>query len=189
MAPLLQCGMVMDGRWLWHGGIAASFGLSLLLGAALPASATPAGEPLPIEELREYPERYHLHNVVVQGTAQDVRAFDPYKLQSGSVCYAAYSFRLVDGTGMLPVIVMGVCGVPIVKDPDIDDGDVLSAEVTVHAPGKGTFFLTFDGRSMPFTDVDDVQGVARNIWTISKSAVPPDSFDQDPSTPAQSPSR
>lgn len=173
----------------WQRAIAASFGLSLVFGVSLPASATPTGEPLPIEELRAYPERYHLHNVVVQGTAQDVRAFDPYKLQSGSVCYAAYSFRLVDDTGMLPVIVMGVCGVPVVKDPDVDDGDLLSAEITVHAPGKGTFFLTLDGRKMPFTDVDDVQGVAQSIWTISKAAAPPESFDHDPSTPAPLPER
>ncbi len=179
--------MGTDGRFHWQGAIAASFGASLLLGGSLPVSASSTAEPLPIEELREYPERYHLHNVVVQGTAQDVRAFDPYKLPSGSVCYAAYSFRLMDDTGMLPVIVMGVCGVPVVKDPDVDEGDVLSAEVTVHAPGKGTFFLTLDGRKMPFTDVDDVQGVARNISTISKAAAPPESAEPDPSPSVQLP--
>ncbi len=134
--------------------------------AERPARAQ-SGDPLPIGELHEYPERYHLHQVIVRGTARDVRAFDPYKLPAGSVCYGAYSFRLIDETGALPVIVMGMCGVPIVKDPDVEDGDVLTAQVTAHAPGKGTFFLTLDGRQMPFSDTGEMQGVALNIWTDS----------------------
>ena len=171
------------GCGLWVGAL-----LSALLVQGGPADR-PAfaqdGEPVPIAELREYPERYHLHQVIVQGTAQDVRAFDPYKLPSGSVCYGAYSFRLADETGALPIIVMGICGVPAVKDPDVNDGDILTSDITVHAPGKGTFFLTLDGRRMAFTDIDDVQGVALNIRTVTKADVAAPEAPEADALPAQ----
>lgn len=112
-----------------------------------------------------------MHQIFVHGTAHDVRAFDPYKLPAGSVCYGAYSFRLEDETGTIPIIVLGICGVPVVKDPDVENGDVLTAQVTAHAPGKGTFFLTLDGRRMPFSESDEPQGVALNIWTESRPPI------------------
>lgn len=149
----------------------------------MPAAFGQSGDPVPIADLREYPEQHHLHQVLVRGTVRDVRAFDPYKLPAGSVCYGAYSFRLDDETGTLPVIVMGICGVPVVKDPDVDEGDVLTAQITVQAPGKGTFFLTLDGRQMPFSDADDVQGVATNIWPISKASAQRDPTDPEAALP------
>lgn len=144
-------------------------------------TAAQTGEPTPVADLREYPDRYHLHQVLLQGRARDVRAFDPYKIPAGTVCYGAYSFLLEDETGTMPVIVMGVCGVPVVKDPDVDDGDTVAVQVTVHEPGKGTFFLTLDGRRIPFSDTDAVQGVATNLWTLAKaSADHPHADDADP---------
>ncbi len=150
-------------------------GLSLVLLLGTPAAgwtSAPSDEPTPVADLREYPERYHLHQVLLQGIARDVRAFDPYKLPAGSVCYGAYSFRLEDETGAVPIIVMGICGVPVVKDPDVEDGDRLAVQATVHAPGKGTFFLTLDGRKIAFSDADDVQGVATNVWPLGRAAGP-----------------
>ena len=157
------------------------------LGLTCPrAAVAETREPIPIQELLEYPESYHLHQVFLHGTARDVRAFDPYKLPAGSVCYGAYSFRLEDETGVLPIIVLGICGVPVVKDPDVEDGDVLTAQVTAHAPGKGTFFLTLDGRRMPFSETDEMQAVALNIWTESK-ALDPHDFDPDRFSPTHVP--
>ncbi|MFO0775301.1 MAG: hypothetical protein U0172_11620 [Nitrospiraceae bacterium] len=155
------------------------------------AADAQSGEPTPVAELREYPDRYHLHQVLLQGTAHDVRAFDPYKVPAGTVCYGAYSFLLEDETGSIPVIVMGRCGLPIVKDPDVDDGDQVAVQATVHEPGKGTFFLTLDGRRIPFSDSDSVQGVATNIWTIAKAAASPEGADSPDSveTPDMTPRR
>ena len=172
-----------DHAWL---PLAAALLASTLVGLDRPEVRAQDHEAIPIADLREYPERYHLHQVTVRGTAHDVRAFDPYKLPAGSVCYGAYSFRLVDETGTLPVIVMGVCGVPIVKDPDVEDGDVLTAQVTAQAPGKGTFFLTLDGRRMSFSDTDEMQGVALNIWVDPKSPASASQEDIDPRFPFQS---
>ena len=160
--------------------VLAVFAIAQAIGwPSAPSASGQSGEPIPIADLREYPEQHHLHQVLVRGTVRDVRAFDPYKLPAGSVCYGAYSFRLDDETGTLPVIVMGICGVPIVKDPEVDEGDVLTAQITVHAPGKGTFFLTLDGRKMPFSDTADVQGVATNIWPISKATTAQDPTDHE----------
>lgn len=155
-------------------------GFAGLAGLPTLAFAQPT-EPTPVAELREYPDRYHLHHVLLHGRARDVRAFDPYKIPAGTVCYGAYSFLLEDETGTIPVIVMGVCGVPVVKDPDVDDGDTIAVQVTVHEPGKGTFFLTLDGRRMPFSDTDEVQGVATNLRTIAKASdVPQNPDDAEP---------
>ncbi len=113
-----------------------------------------SGETIPIEELLAAPDRYHLHQVLVRGTVSHVRPFDPYQLNNGTICYAAYSFRLVDQTGALPVLVMGRCQIPLVKDPDVAEGDKVLVEVTIQQPGRDLFFMCrqwpcASGRSRP----------------------------------------
>ncbi|MGE3151534.1 MAG: hypothetical protein AB7G48_12375 [Nitrospiraceae bacterium] len=133
-----------------------------------------SGEPVPIEELLAAPDRYHLHHVLVRGTVENVRPFDPYQLNNGTICYAAYSFRVIDQTGALPVLVLGRCQIPLVKDPDVSDGEQVLVEVTIQQPGRDLFFMALDGRRIPVMNANEVQAMAVRIWPL-----PPESSSEE----------
>lgn len=142
-----------------------------------------SGEPVPIEELLAAPDRYHLHQVLVRGTVENVRPFDPYQLNNGTICYAAYSFRVVDETGALPVLVMGRCQIPLVKDPDVADGDKVLAEVTIQQPGRDLFFMALDGRRIPVMNANEVQAMAVRIRPLPPEPSPEETPDLPPRPP------
>lgn len=142
-----------------------------------------SGEPVPIEELLAAPNRYHLHQVLVRGTVEQVRPFDPYQLNNGTICYAAYSFRVVDQTGALPVLVMGRCQIPLVKDPDVADGEAVLVEVTIQQPGRDLFFMALDGRRIPVMNANEVQAMAVRIWPLP----PEPSTEEPPDLPPRPP--
>ncbi|CAI4034073.1 hypothetical protein DNFV4_04517 [Nitrospira tepida] len=141
------------------------------------------GEPVPIEELLAAPDRYHLHQVLVRGTVENVRPFDPYQLNNGTICYAAYSFRVVDQTGALPVLVMGRCQIPLVKDPDVADGETVLVEVTIQQPGRDLFFMALDGRRIPVMNANEVQAMAVRIWPLPPEPSPEETPDLPPRPP------
>lgn len=142
-----------------------------------------SGELVPIEELLAAPNRYHLHQVLVRGTVEQVRPFDPYQLNNGTICYAAYSFRVVDQTGALPVLVMGRCQIPLVKDPDVADGEAVLVEVTIQQPGRDLFFMALDGRRIPVMNANEVQAMAVRIWPLP----PEPSTEEPPDLPPRPP--
>ena len=97
-----------------------------------------AADPLAIRDILDDPRIYHLKQVVLQGTVRSVQPLDPYKLPAGTTCYGAYLFYLEDETASINVAVFGLCGVPTVKDPDVEDGAVIGAPGDrVDGPGRG----------------------------------------------------
>jgi hypothetical protein len=152
----------------------------LLLGLLALGSAAPAGaqtdqptDTIPIADLLADPEPFHLKLVPLRGVVRNVRALEPYYQPSGAGCYGAYTFMLEDATGSLHVSVLGLCGTPILKNPDVADGDQVLVTAEIHAADiKGTARKS-DGSPFPDLDPEGVYAVARIIardQTVSQPA-------------------
>ncbi|WP_447975389.1 hypothetical protein [Nitrospira sp. Kam-Ns4a] len=124
-------------------------------------------------EILADPDRYHLHLVTLHGTVREVQLIEPYQLPTGAACYGAYSFILGDHTGAIEVTVLGLCGTPILRPPDVLVGDEVVVEAEIHAPGHRGLFYGWDLRPLPGQDPNTLQAVARHI-TLAVKPVPPD---------------
>jgi hypothetical protein len=125
-----------------------------------------AEEPIPIQQILEEPRVYHLRQVTLQGTARDVQPLDPYKLPNDTACYGAYLFKLEDDTAVMSVAVLGICGRPLVRDPEIEDGQRVEISATIQAPSHGGYYLSFHGLKVVTEEEGFVQAVATRILPI-----------------------
>lgn len=132
---------------------------------ALP-SVLRAEEPIPIQQILEEPRIYHLRQVTLQGTARDVQPLDPYKLANEMVCYGAYLFKLEDDTAVISVAVLGLCGRPLIRDPEIEDGQRIEVSATIQAPSHGGYYLSFHGLKVATEEEGFVQAVATRILPV-----------------------
>lgn len=122
-----------------------------------------AEEPIPIQQILDEPRIYHLRQVTMQGTARDVQPLDPYKLPNDTVCYGAYLFKLEDDTAVISVAVLGICGRPLIRDPEIEDGQRVDVSATIQAPSHGGYYLSFHGLKVVTEEEGFVQAVATRI--------------------------
>ena len=129
---------------------------------ALPSQGY-AEEPISIQQILEDPHVYHLRRVMLRGTVRDVQPLDPYTLPNGTNCYGAYLFRLEDDTSSLSVAVLGICGKPLVRDPEVEDGARVEVGATVQAPSHGGYYLSFRGLKVVTEQEGVVQAVADRI--------------------------
>lgn len=126
-----------------------------------------AEEPIPIQQILEEPRIYHLRQVTLQGTARDVQPLDPYKLPNEiDVCYGAYLFKLEDDTGVMSMAVLGICGRPLIRDPEIEDGQRVEVSATIQAPSHGGYYLSFQGLKVVTEQEGFVQAVATRILPV-----------------------
>jgi hypothetical protein len=109
---------------------------SIGLGFAVVSPAS-AADPTAIRDILDEPSVYHLRQVVLQGRVRNVQPLDPYKLPAGTTCYGAYLFYLEDETASINVAVFGLCGIPTVKDPDVEEGTQVQLQATIQAPSHG----------------------------------------------------
>ncbi|MCP9453031.1 MAG: hypothetical protein NNA23_10155 [Nitrospira sp.] len=145
------------------------YGLILLLLLLLSARsfAFPwADEPITIRQILEEPHAYHLRHVTLRGTVHDVIPLDPYKRPDEVVCYGAYLFRLEDETASMAVAVLGLCGTPVVRDPDVEEGDQVEVGATIQAPGHHGYHLSFSGLKVVTDQEGLVQAIADAIRPI-----------------------
>lgn len=137
---------------------------------ALVGVATPtllwAEEPISIQQILEEPQVYHLRHVTLHGTVRDVQSLDPYTLPNGTNCYGAYLFRLEDDTSTLAVAVLGICGKPLVRDPEVEDGARVEVSATIQAPSHGGYYLSFRGLKVVTEQEGIVQAVADRILPL-----------------------
>ena len=132
-----------------------------------PVNQCLAEEGLTIAELLADPQPYHLHAVELTGTVLHVQPIPPYFLPSGNVgCYGAYKFSLEDDTGQLDVTVLGLCGKPLVREPEVSDGHRIHIQAEIHAPGHHGFFLTLDGHLRLSDASDTMQVIAKRIQPL-----------------------
>jgi hypothetical protein len=139
-------------------------GLALTL---LSNTVTVAADPLAIRDILDEPRIYHLKQVVLQGTVRSVQPLDPYKLPAGTTCYGAYLFYLEDETASINVAVFGLCGVPTVKDPDVEDGARIELRATIQAPSHGGYYLSFEGLKVAGEREGIIQAVADRITPLT----------------------
>src|SRR5207249_6291242 len=111
-----------------------------LLISFMSAAVCSASEPVAITEVLTDPDIYHLKLVTLQGTVRQVKALEPYFQISGSACYGAYTFTLEDGTGAIAVAVLGICGRPIIRNPEVVDGETVTVQAQIYAPGQLGYF-------------------------------------------------
>ncbi|HLZ35077.1 MAG TPA: hypothetical protein VKP13_13765 [Nitrospira sp.] len=142
--------------------------LSLLsVGPALTVVSTAeAADPIAIRDILEEPRSYHLRQVLLHGTVRNVQPLDPYKLPAGTTCYGAYLFYLEDETASINVAVFGLCGVPTVKDPDVEDGAKIELHATIQSPSHGGYYLSFQGLKMTGERENVIQAVADRITPL-----------------------
>ena len=125
-----------------------------------------AEERIPIQQILDEPRIYHLRQVTMQGTARDVQPLDPYKLPNDTVCYGAYLFKLEDDTAVISVAVLGICGRPLIRDPEIEDGQRVDVSATIQAPSHGGYYLSFHGLKVVTEEEGFVQAVATRILPV-----------------------
>ena len=127
-----------------------------------------AADPIAIRDILDEPRTYHLKQVVLQGTVRSVQPLDPYKLPAGTMCYGAYLFYLEDETASINVAVFGLCGVPTVRDPDVEDGARIELHATIQAPSHGGYYLSFQGLKIAGERENVIQAVADRITPINE---------------------
>lgn len=123
-------------------------------------------EPMTIQQILDDPRTFHLHPVTVQGIVRDVQPLDPYTLPNGTNCYGAYLFRLEDDSSALPVAVLGICGKPLVRDPEVEEGERVEVHATIQAPSHGGYYLSFRGLKVVTETEGLVQAVADRILPL-----------------------
>ncbi|MFO0698371.1 MAG: hypothetical protein U0236_04015 [Nitrospira sp.] len=119
-----------------------------------------------IQQILEDPKIYHLRHVTVRGTVRDVQPLAPYTVANGDPCYGAYLFRLEEEEATLSVAVLGICGRPVVRDPEVEDGDRVEVSATIQAPSHGGAILSFKGPKTVTEEEPVVQAVADRILPI-----------------------
>ncbi|MCP9456664.1 MAG: hypothetical protein NNA18_11230 [Nitrospira sp.] len=138
----------------------------LLVFSAYPSAFPWTDEPITIRQILEEPQAYHLRHVTLRGTVHDLVPLDPYKRPDEIVCYGAYLFRLEDETAGIPVAILGLCGTPVIRDLDVEEGDQVEVSATIQAPGHHGYHLSFSGLKM-MTDQDGiVQAIADRIRPV-----------------------
>ena len=145
--------------------VGSSIPLALLLTVASPLLAL-SDEPIAIGEIVADPDLYHLKLVTFQGTVRQVKALAPYVQTSGTTCYGAYTFRLEDDTGAIEIDVLGVCGNPVLKVPDVIEGDRAIVQAQILAPGHSTPHSGSQSSPLSGRDPQSLQAIAN---TISRS--------------------
>lgn len=145
------------------------FGFAALLAASAVPSLLLADEPITIRQILEEPQVYHLRRVTLHGTVRDVQPLDPYTLPNGTNCYGAYLFRLEDDdSAALSVAVLGICGKPLVRNPEVEDGDRVELNATIQAPSHGGYYLSFRGLKVVTEQEGVVQAVADQIVPLAE---------------------
>jgi hypothetical protein len=139
--------------------------LMIFLGTVLPCLLW-AEQPISIQQILDDPKIHHLRRVTLHGTVRDVTPLDPYKLPNETVCYGAYLFRLEEEAATIPVAVLGFCGKPTIRDPEVEDGDHVEVSATIQAPRHGETYLSFRGLKVVTEQEGIVQAVADRILPI-----------------------
>jgi hypothetical protein len=127
-----------------------------------------AGEETSVQDVLSDPTVFHLRQVYLRGTVRNVEPLEPYEIPAGTTCYGGYLFKLEDDTGTISVAVPGLCGIPLVKEPDVDDGARVQVDATIQAPSHGGYTLSFKGRKVVMDQEGIVQAIATRITPLAE---------------------
>ena len=135
------------------------------------ATQTFSDEPVTISDIVTDPEAFHLRQVTIQGVVGRVKELEPYYLPSGSACYGAYTFLLEDDSAngaVIDVAVLGICGAPRIRFPEVADGDRVRAQVEIQVPSRFGQFRGLDGSWIAKGHEPAVQAIAKSISRVEE---------------------
>lgn len=139
-------------------------GRTLFLLAAVCAMAfagpSRAEEPVPIGDVAADPDAYHFRLVALQGTVRRIALLPPYTPRPDTTCYGAYTFVLEDATGSIEVSVLGICGQPVLRKPEVEDGETIVLLAQILSPNRLT--------SAPKGEAKPLRAVANEIRHLSR---------------------
>lgn len=141
-------------------------GLPLIVAVFLAPALAVGAESITIVELSADPNSYHLQMVMLEGTVHDIKRLVPYEIEAGTMCYGAYTFRLEDQTGSVKVSVLGVCGLPMIREPDVTEGDRIMLRAQVLSPEKLAIPREQDGEEEKQAKAPELEVVANAITRI-----------------------
>jgi hypothetical protein len=148
--------------------LAARWAFLACLTSVAPIAAAPPDEPVPIGEIVADPQAHHLKLVTLQGTVRQVQPREPYFQPEGPACYGAYTFVLEDDTGTLDVVVLGICGVPTLRTPEVAEGDIIVLKAKIQAPALTVYSRGPDGQPLRPDTPEKVQAVANAISRLTE---------------------
>ena len=134
-----------------------------------------ADELVPIGEVVADPDAYHFRIVSLQGTVRQVSPLPPYTPGPDTICYGAYTFTLEDDTGSIEISVLGICGQPVLRKPEVTDNEVILLTAQILSPNNLT--------SASKGEVKRLRAVANSITRISP--VGPPAEESAPNQPSQ----
>lgn len=153
--------------------------LMAALGAMALSGLARADEPVPIGEVVADPDTYHFRMVSLQGTVRQVTTIPPYKTDPDTACYGAYTFTLEDQTGSMEISVLGICGRPFTRTPEVAEGETILLVAQIFSPNHMA--------SSSQDEVKRLRAVANQITHLPSAGPPPDEAAPGPSHGADAP--
>ena len=140
--------------------------LVVATGVMILAGLAYADEPVSIGEVIADPDAYHFRTIPLQGAVRQVTPLPPYSPGQGATCYGAYSFTLEDETGSIEISVLGICGKPLLRKPEVTDGEVILLAAQILSPNRLT--------STTKGEVKRLRAIANSITHLSPVVAPPE---------------
>jgi len=137
---------------------------TLVLVLMMPAGPACADEPVPIGEVVADPDAYHFSIISLQGTVRRVSPLPPYSPAPDTTCYGAYTFTLEDDTGSIEISVLGICGKPLMRKPEVTEGEAIVLAAQIFSPDRLT--------SASKDEVKKLRAVANSISHLAAGAAP-----------------
>lgn len=145
--------------------------LFLCLMTVLTGTPVFSDEPVSVSDIVADPDVYHLKQVTIQGVVGRVKELQPYYLPSGSACYGAYAFLLEDDSAngsVIDVAVLGICGAPRVRFPEVADGDRIRVQAEIQVPSRFGQSRALDGTWIAKGPEPAVQAIAKSISRVEE---------------------
>ena len=130
-----------------------------------------ADEPVSIGEVIADPDAYHFRIIPLQGTVRKVMPLPPYSPGQDTTCYGAYTFTLEDETGSIEISVLGICGTPLLRKPEVNDGEGILLTAQILSPNRLT--------SRSKGEVKRLRVIANSITHLSPVVPPPEHSSPD----------
>lgn len=136
------------------------------IGAMILSGLARADESVTIGEVVADPDTYHFRMVTLQGTVRQVTPIPPYTTDPDTACYGAYTFMLEDETGSIKISVLGICGRPLIRTPEVTEGETILLVAQIFSPNHMA--------SSSQGDVKRLRAVANTITHLAPAGPPPE---------------
>ena len=151
------------------------------LGLLAATGIAAADDSVSIGEVVADPDAFHFRLVSLQGIVRQVAPLPPYAPGPDTICYGAYTFMLEDESGSIEVSVLGICGKPILRKPEVNDGEQILLKAQILSPNRQT--------STSKGEAKRLRAVANSITRLSPIAPPAENSAPDQAEETVKPER